>query len=106
MGANSPTIVIRLSDVVGTDRDKPAIGNFKFTMEFDKAFSLAAVLGAVTAAAEDENQWVTSLQVRELAASRSMVSKLVVAEDRPWDDVRSHRKSSSWVRVAGLRLSC
>jgi len=55
VGADSAAIFIRLGDVVGADRDKPAIGNFELTMEFNKAFSLPAVLGAVITAAEDKN---------------------------------------------------
>jgi hypothetical protein len=73
MGADSAAIFIRLSDVVGADRDKPAIGNFELTMEFNKAFSLLAVLGAVTTAAEDKNHGMWSLQFRELPAFRGMV---------------------------------
>jgi hypothetical protein len=42
-------------------------------MEFNKAFSLPAVLGAVTTAAEDKNHWMLSLQFRELPAFRGMV---------------------------------
>jgi len=106
VGTDSAAIFIRLSDVVGANRDKPAIGNLELTMELNKPFRLPAVLGAETAAAEDENHWMLSLQFGELPAFRGVVSKLVVGEDRPWDNVRSHRKSSSWVRVAGLRLNC
>jgi hypothetical protein len=39
-----------------------AIGNLELTMEFNKPFSLSAVLGAETSAAEDENHWMWSLQ--------------------------------------------
>jgi len=48
-------IFVRLSDVVGTDRHKAAIANLHLTMEFKKPFSLSAVLGAESAAAEDEH---------------------------------------------------
>jgi len=50
MGADSTAIFIRLGDVVGTDRDEPTIGNLELTMEFDKPFSLPAVLGGETSA--------------------------------------------------------
>jgi hypothetical protein len=40
------------------NRDKPAISNLELTMEFNKPFSLPAVLGAETSTAEDENHWM------------------------------------------------
>jgi hypothetical protein len=52
-----------------------------------EAFGLAAVLRAETAAAENENHGVWSLQFGELAAFRGVVGKLVVREDRTRDDV-------------------
>src|SRR5208283_5265660 len=95
VGTDSAAIFVRLSDVIGANRDKPAIGNLELTMELNKPFSLPAVLGAETAAAEDENHGMLSLKFGELPAFRGVVSKLVVRKDRPWDNVRSHRKSSS-----------
>src|SRR6266404_8213082 len=62
-------------------------------MEFDEPFGLAAVLGAEASAAQDENHGMWSLQVGELAAFRSVVGKLVVGEDRAWNDVSSHGNS-------------
>jgi hypothetical protein len=64
-------------------------------MELNKPFSLPAVLGAETSAAEDENHGMLSLQIGELPALRCVVGKLVVGEDRPWNNVRSHMKSSA-----------
>ena len=61
MSADTGTIFVCLSDVVGTDRDKPAITNLHLTVEFKKSFSLSAVLGAETAAAEDENHGMLPL---------------------------------------------
>jgi len=72
-------------------------------MEFNKPFILPALLGAETSAAEDENHWMLSLQFGELPAFRGVVGKLIVGDDSPWNNVRSHMKSSSWMRVAGLR---
>ena len=63
VGTDSAAIFIRQSDIVGANRDKPAIGNLELTMEFNKPFSLPAVLGAETSAAEDENHWMLSLQL-------------------------------------------
>ncbi len=95
VGTNSAAIFIRLSDIVGTDRDKPAIANLELTMKFNKPFSLPAVLGAETSAAEDENHWMLSLQFGELPAFRGVVGKLIVGEDNPWNNVRSHMKFST-----------
>jgi hypothetical protein len=71
--ADSCAIFIRLGDIVGADRDQPAIGNLEFTMELNQPFRLSAVLGSVTAAAEDEDHGVVSLQVGELPAFRGLV---------------------------------
>jgi hypothetical protein len=57
VGTDSGAIFIRLRDIVGANRDQPAIGNLKFTMELNKPFRLPAVLGAESSAAEDQNQW-------------------------------------------------
>jgi hypothetical protein len=95
LGTDSAAIFIRLSNVVGADRDEPAVGNLELTMEFNKPFMLPAVLGAETSAAEDENQGILSLQFGELSALRRVVGKLIVGEDNPRNDVRSHMKSSS-----------
>jgi hypothetical protein len=64
-------------------------------MKLNKPFMLAAVLGAVPSAAEDENHGILSLQFRELPAFHGVVGKLITGEDSPWDYVRSHMKSSS-----------
>src|SRR6266446_2994814 len=55
VSADSAAIFVRLSDVVGADRHKAAIANLHLTMEFKKPFSLSAVPGAETAAAEDKH---------------------------------------------------
>ncbi len=75
-------------------------------MELHKAFRLPAVLRAEpSAAAEDEDHRMLSLQFGELPALRGMVGKLIVGKDGPWNDVSSHSNSSSVsMRVAGLRL--
>ena len=66
MGADSAAIFIRLGDVVGADRDQPAIANLHLTMELQQPFSLPAVFWAEAAAAEDENHGILSLQLGEL----------------------------------------
>src|SRR6266516_6168285 len=38
--------------------------------------------------------WMLSLQFGELPAFRGVVGKLIVGEDSPWNNVRSHMKSS------------
>ena len=45
--------VIGLGNVVGANGDEAAVGDFKFTVELDKALGLATVLGAKIFAAED-----------------------------------------------------
>jgi hypothetical protein len=91
--ANSAAIFIRQSDIVGANRDQAAIGNIELTMKLNQPFSLPAVLGAETSAAEDENHWMLPLQAGELPAFRGVVGKLIVGEDGPWNKVRSHMKS-------------
>src|ERR1700675_4143874 len=59
-------------------------------MEFNKPFCLPAVLGAESSAAKDENHWVWSLQFGELPAFRGVIGKLIVGEDRPGNNGRSH----------------
>src|SRR4029077_5847489 len=87
-------IFIRLSDIVRANRDQPAIGNLKLTIKCNKRFSLPAVLGAETSAAEDEHHGILSLQFGELSAFRSVVGELIVGEFNSWNNVRSHRNSS------------
>jgi hypothetical protein len=94
VGTDPAAIFIRLSDIVGADRDKPAIGNLELTMEFNESFILPPLLGTETSAAEDENHWMLSLQFGELPAFRGVVGELIVWEDGPWNDVGSHLKSS------------
>jgi hypothetical protein len=62
----------------------------RLTMEFKKPFSLSAVLGAETAAAEDEHHGMLALQLGQLPVFRRMVGKFVVGENGPWNNVRSH----------------
>src|SRR5262249_47508246 len=89
VGTDAAAIFIRLGDVVGADRDQPAITNLELTVELNEPFSLPAVLGAETSAAEDENHGILSLQFGELPAFRGVVGKLIVGEDSPWNNVRS-----------------
>ncbi len=93
VGADSAAIFIGLGDIVGANRDQPAIGDLELAMEFNKPFRLPTVLGAVTSAAEDQNHGMLSLQLGELPAFRGVVGKLVIGECTPWNNVRSHLKS-------------
>src|SRR5208282_3053576 len=93
VGADSATILVRLSDVVGADRDQPAIGDLELAMELNQPFSLPAVFRAKTASAEDEDHGMLSLQFGELPALCHVVGKLIIGKDRPWNYVRSHMKS-------------
>ena len=42
VGTDSTAIFVRLSDVVGANRDKPATGNLELTMKLNKPFRLPA----------------------------------------------------------------
>jgi hypothetical protein len=66
-------------------------------MEFNQPFSLPAVLGSETSAAEDENHWMLSLQFGELSPFRGVIGELIVGKDSPWNDVRSHMIPQSWM---------
>src|SRR5215213_469188 len=83
VGTDSGAIFIRLSDVVGANRDQPAIADLNLTMKLNKPFMLPAVLGAVPSAAEDENHWMLLLQFGKLPAFRGVIGKLIVGEDSP-----------------------
>jgi hypothetical protein len=61
VSADSGAIFIRLCDIVGANRNQPAIANLQLTMELKKLFRVPTVLGAETAAAQDENHWMWSL---------------------------------------------
>jgi hypothetical protein len=93
--ADPTPVFVRLSDVVGTDRDKPAIANLHLTVEFKKPFSLSAVLRAETAAAEDDDHGMLALQLGELSAFRRVVREFVVGENGAGNNVRSHMTSST-----------
>ena len=93
MRTDSGAIFIRLEDVVGADRYKAAIANLELAIEFNEPFGLPAILGAVPAAAEDENHRILSLEFGQLPVFSGVVRKLVVGEEGPWNDVLSHRKS-------------
>jgi hypothetical protein len=94
VSADTATVFVRLSDVVGTDRDKPAIANLHLTVEFKKPFSLSAVFGAETAAAQHEDHGMLALQLGEFPAFRRVIREFVVGEIGPWNNVRSHKASS------------
>jgi len=93
MSADTGAILVRLSDVVGADRDKPAIGDFELAMQFNEALRLPAILGTIATAAENEDHRILSLQLGELPTRRRVVGKFVVGEKGPRDNVRSHVKS-------------
>jgi hypothetical protein len=105
VGVDAGAIFIRLGDIVGAYGHETAIGDFEFAMELDEEFGLAAVLGAETSAAEDEDHGVRALQFGEFAAFRSVIGKLVVWESGAGDDVGTHvNTSGSWMLGAGLSL--
>jgi hypothetical protein len=106
VGADSAAIFIRLCDIVGANRDQPAIANLYLTMELNKPFSVPPILGAETSAAEDENHWVWSLQFGELSMFRGVIGKLIVGEDGPRNNVRSHIQPPFWLEQDHSSLFC
>jgi hypothetical protein len=84
----------RESDIVCADRDETAVSNLQLTMQLDKQFGLAAVLGAITSAAQYEDHGMLPLQFRKLAARGSVVSEFIVRKERAGYDIGSHSKSS------------
>ena len=90
VGTNPAATFIRLSDIVGADRDKSAITNLELPMKLDQPFGLPAVLGAITATAKYQNHWMLPLQFGELPTFRGMVGKLIVGEGSPRNDVGPH----------------
>src|ERR1700688_1980134 len=57
----SATIFVRLGDIVGADRDQPAIANLHLAMELQQTFCLTAIFWAEAAAAKDEHHGILSL---------------------------------------------
>jgi hypothetical protein len=55
-------------------------------MKLKKQFMLSAVLGTVTAAAEDENHWMWSLQFGEPPTLRCVIGKLIVGKNSAWNN--------------------
>jgi hypothetical protein len=90
MSADTGAIFVSLSDVVGADRDKAAIPDLHLAMEAKKCFSLSAILGAEATAADDEHHRMRALQLGELPVFCRVVGKLVVGENGPRNDIRSH----------------
>ena len=83
MGAHSAPVFIGLGDVVGTDSDHPAIADLELTMQLNKPFMLAAVVGAETSAAQDQNHRMLSLQLGELPVFAGVVGQLIVGKVAP-----------------------
>lgn len=57
-------------------------------VELNKPLGLSAIFGAETSPADDEDHWMLSLQFGEPPAFRAVVGKLVVGEDRSWNNVK------------------
>ena len=100
MSVQSTAIFIGLSDVVGADRDQPAIANLDLAMELNQPFRLPPVLGAEASAAEDEDHGMRALQLGELAAFRSVIREFVVGKERAGNNIRSHDDTGSFGCVA------
>jgi hypothetical protein len=94
VSAYSTAIFVGLGDVVGADRDQPAITNLHLTMELRQTFGLTAIFWTEGAAAKDEDHRILSLQLGEFSMLRGLVAKLIVGENSSRHHVGSHVKSS------------
>src|SRR5947209_17836235 len=95
MGACSGAIFIRLCDVIGRDRDQPAIADFHFAIALNKTFSLPAIFWAIAAAAQNQNQRILLLQIGKLPTFSGLIREFVIREFGSGNNVSSHRKSSA-----------
>jgi len=95
VSADTAAKFIRAGDVVGADRDEPAVADLELTMELNQPLRLPAVLGSITAAAQDEDHRILSLQLGELPAFRGVVGQLVIGEDGSRNDVSAHSSPPS-----------
>src|SRR5271157_3695861 len=82
MRADTAAKFVGLYDVVGADRNQPAITNLHLAVKLDKSLSLPTILRAVAAAAQDDDHRILSLQLRELSALCGVVGKFV-GRERP-----------------------
>src|SRR5271165_1296261 len=94
MRADTTAKFVGLHDVVGADRNQPAITNLHLAVKLDQSLSLPTILRAVAAAAQYDDHRILSLQLRELSALCGVVGKFVVGKGCAWDHLGSHVKSS------------
>ena len=73
MRADTAAIFVGLHDVVGADRNQPAITNLHLAVKLDKSLSLPTILRAEAAAAQYDDHRILSLQLGELPAFRRVV---------------------------------
>ena len=100
VSAYSAAIFVGLGDIVGADRDQPAIADLHLTMELQQTFGLTAIFWAEGAAAEHEHHGILSLQLGEFSMLRGMIAELIVGENGSGHHVGSHLKSSTVWRVS------
>ena len=103
VGGKTAAIFIRLCNVVGTDGDEAAVGNFELAVELNKSFGLPAVFGAGAAPAENENHRMLSLQFGKLPGVSRRDRKARSRGRCCGNDVRSHMDSS---RISLKRRGC
>jgi hypothetical protein len=71
--AHATPIFVGLTDIVGTNRDQPAIRNLQFSIQLNQTFPLPSVLRAKTSAAQHENHRIWPLEFRKLPPFRGVV---------------------------------
>ena len=100
VSAYSAAVFVGLGDVVGTDRDQPAVTDLHLTMELQQTFGLTAIFRAEGAAAEDNHHGILSLQLGEFSMLCGMIAKLIIREDCSRHHIGSRVKSSTVWRVS------
>src|SRR6267142_4818701 len=99
----SAAIFVRLGDIVGADRDQPAIAYLDLTMELQQTFGLTAILWTEAAATKHHHHRILSLQLGEFSMLPGVVAKLIVRESSALRDVGSHEFLHGWVQSGRCR---
>ena len=64
-------------------------------MKLNETLMLPPLFWTETAATEDENHRIWSLEFRELPALGDVVGKLIIGEDSAWNNIESHLQGFS-----------
>src|SRR5882724_1666928 len=67
---------------------------------------LSPLFWAETAATEDKNHRIWSLELRELPALGAVVGKLIIGEDSAWNNIISHLQNFSVCDCVSKNIAC